>query len=256
MLFSDLLGSMVRTGETWTVRVPSDWLQGRSVFGGLQAALAFRAMRDIAPEHPLRVIQTTFIAPVHEGIVQIEAKVLRTGKTTVHAEARVFDGGALAAIAIAIFGKSRPSSIQVLPRPRVVNHVPVRAQSAKARTCRSRRSSSTSHARWLQGGPPGSGIRAPETIVEIGIKDTGPLTCAHILAIADATPPVALSMLKTPALGSSSLTLDARDDPRRRVPERRSLSKAFASTSSSSPEPAATRASRRSSGVRGASRSR
>ena len=42
MLFSDVLGSMTRAGDAWTVSVPADWLQGRSVFGGLQAALALQ----------------------------------------------------------------------------------------------------------------------------------------------------------------------------------------------------------------------
>ena len=51
-----------------TIEIPSDWLQGRSMFGGMQAALALKAMRTLVPEEfPLRTLQTTFMAPIPAG---------------------------------------------------------------------------------------------------------------------------------------------------------------------------------------------
>ena len=44
--FSTVLASMRKSGTGTSVIVPADWLQGRTAFGGLQAALAVRAMRD------------------------------------------------------------------------------------------------------------------------------------------------------------------------------------------------------------------
>ena len=65
MQFSEVLDSIARSHGVWTATVPEDWMQGRSIFGGLQSALALRAMRGLVPaELPLRILQTTFIAPV------------------------------------------------------------------------------------------------------------------------------------------------------------------------------------------------
>ena len=48
--FSEVLASMrPQPDGTLKVVVPEDWLQGRSVFGGLQMALAGRAMRSVLP---------------------------------------------------------------------------------------------------------------------------------------------------------------------------------------------------------------
>jgi hypothetical protein len=202
MLFSDVLGSMKRTGDTWAVHISADWLQGRSAFGGLQGALALRALQAIAPEHPLRVLQTTFLAPVNEGTARIEARILRAGKTTVHAEARIFDGENLAATVLGIFGKSRPSEIRVAPKQRVVERAPpplVPAERPRFLPAFLQHFD----ARWLRGAPPGSGSPLPEAVVEVTLHDPGPATEAHVLAIADATPPIGLSMLKTASPGSS-----------------------------------------------------
>jgi len=75
-----------------SLEVTADWLQGRTVFGGLQAAVALRAMRTLVPEVPLRTLQGTFLAPVPEGTLTATARVLRTGKSATHVEARIVDG--------------------------------------------------------------------------------------------------------------------------------------------------------------------
>ena len=202
MLFSEVLGSMTRSGDGWTARVPADWLQGRSAFGGLQAALALRAMRAVAPEHPLRVFQTTFIAPVTEGGARIETRLLRSGKTTVHAEARLFDGDDLAALAIGVFGKSRRSEVRLsLARP----ELPPGPPAIDLRDAPVAFPAFLEHfeMRWLRGAPPGSGNPSLHAVIEVGLRDPGVITEAHVLALADAPPPVALSILKTPVPGSS-----------------------------------------------------
>src|SRR5215467_326821 len=53
MLFSDVLAPATIRNGVWSVSVGEDWLQGRSLFGGMQSALALRAMRRlVAPEVP------------------------------------------------------------------------------------------------------------------------------------------------------------------------------------------------------------
>jgi hypothetical protein len=210
MLFSDVLRSLVPAppGDAWIATIPSDWLQGRSAFGGLQAALALRAMRALAPADPLRVLQTTFIAPVLEGSARLEARVLRAGKSTVHAEARIFSGGDLAAIVIAVFGKRRPSEIQVVPLPPALPPSPTPLTPLDRLDLPAGLPVFLQHfqMRWLRGMPPGAGDPSREAILEVGIRDPGAAaTEAHVIALADMPPPIALSMLKA-RVPASSLT--------------------------------------------------
>jgi acyl-CoA thioesterase len=94
MLYSQVLDTVRPLDGAWTAEIPDAWTQGRTIFGGVQAALALRAMRDLVPQTvPLRVLQTTFIAPVPAGRLHIEASVLRSGKSVTHVEARIVDQG-------------------------------------------------------------------------------------------------------------------------------------------------------------------
>jgi hypothetical protein len=57
--------------------------------------------------------------------------------------------------------------------------------------------------RWLQGGPPGTGTPLSESIVLVDMPGETHASEEHVLAIADATPPIGLSMLKKRVPGSS-----------------------------------------------------
>lgn len=182
--------------------VGDDWLQGRSVFGGLQAAIGLAAMRtclDVAV--PLRTLQMAFVAPVPAGTVRAEAKVLRSGKSATQVEARLIDGGQTLASMIAVFGLARES---------IVAHAPQRPPVEAGRAIRfpyieGKVPAFTQHfaAQWLQGSLPYSGGTSRRTVVELELRDEGPVGEAQILALADFIPPVALSLLPQPAPGSS-----------------------------------------------------
>jgi len=201
MRFSDLLASARETDGAWTTAIPEDWMQGRSAFGGLQGALAVRAMRScVPPDVPLRVLQMTFVAPA-AGDVSVQPRVLRAGKSATHIEARVSGGGELSAVAVGVFGRGRPSAVSVVPQ---VPPVPP-DEARRARPVRAERINFTQHftMRWLRGEPPFTGSRAPGAVVEVGIDDAGPTREEHVIAITDAIPPLALSWLDTPSFGSS-----------------------------------------------------
>ncbi|HZP12572.1 MAG TPA: thioesterase family protein [Nevskiaceae bacterium] len=202
MDFSGLLAAMRSTDGIWTATVDADWLQGRSVFGGLQAAIAWKAMRAlVAPEVPLRTLQVTFAAPIPAGDVVARAKVLRQGKSATQVEARLGAGDESQCVVLGVFGVSRESSVRILPTapaapggkaidftfvpgvtPNFTQFLPMR---------------------WLSGTPPYTNNPATRHVIEVNMKDRGPFSEAHLLAIADAPPPVALSMLRKPAAGSS-----------------------------------------------------
>jgi len=192
--YSQLMARIeAREGEA-VLEVPDDWLQGRTLFGGLQAAIALAAMRTLVTEAPLRTIQVTFIAPVPGGTVRAKAGILRSGKNTTHVEARIVDGDATLALAVGVFGSSRPSQVGLRPE-----QPPVKPENPmEMRYVAGTAPAFTQHfkARWLVGMPPFTRVlRNPQSVVEIGLRDSGVATEAHVMAFADFIPPVALSWL-------------------------------------------------------------
>jgi acyl-CoA thioesterase len=199
--FTELMRRAKRQPGAVELEVPSDWMQGRSVYGGLQLAVALEAMRTCVPTTVLRTLQTTFVAPVGEGTVRARAEVVRQGKNATHAEARIVDGKETLAIVVGVFGSARTSKAARLPRrPHVESSDPHELTFVSGLF-----PSFTQHfrARWLKGALPFAGQKAHEQVVEIAMRDEGPVTEGHVIAIADFMPPVALSQLDAPAPGST-----------------------------------------------------
>lgn len=220
MLFSSILASMTRDGDRWKASVPQTWLQGRSVFGGLQSAMAFRAMRPLVrTDLALRVLQTTFIAPVPAGDVELSARLLRVGKNTSQVEARILQGGDTAAIVVGVFGASRQSRVQVMPEQRfVVAPDPLELRFVPRITPNF---AQNFEVRWLSGGLPFTASAIPEAVVEIAMPGEEKTTVEHVLAIADVIPPVALAYLEMPAPGSSvTWTLEMLTEQTEHLPPR------------------------------------
>jgi len=181
--------------------VPADWMQGRTVFGGLQAAVALRAMRSLVPGVPLRTLQGTFLAPVPQGTVTAQAQVLRTGKSATHVEARIVDGDTTLALLVGVFGAPRASRVALAPRQTpVASPRPIDFPFMPGVTPEFTRHFKV---RWLQGQPPYTGDTRVDHILEVGLRDAGPTTEGHVLALADFIPPIALSHLKAPVPGST-----------------------------------------------------
>jgi acyl-CoA thioesterase len=203
MLFSEVLGSMKPRGAAWTAQASEDWTQGRSLFGGLQAALCVQAMRAALPAlPPLRTLQTAFVAPVPPGTVTMRARLLRQGKNAVQVEARIVDGEATCCFALGVFGAARSSAVRLAPPP------PAVAQNPDAPVLPyipGVTPAFTQHfvTRWLSGGLPFQGSRQADCLIETELRDGAVLAEAQVLAFADVIPPIALSWLDRPAAGSS-----------------------------------------------------
>src|SRR6476619_953124 len=199
--FSVLLSRIEAADGASMLDVPEDWLQGRTLFGGMQAVVGLAAMRSLAPEAPLRSLQVTFLAPVPGGPVRARARILRSGKSATHVEARIVDGDNTLAMMVGVFGQPRASAVTLRPRqadvtptnpfhlPRIPGVTPNFTQHFKSR--------------WIVGGPPWSGTEQPDIVVDLGMRDRGNATESHVLAMADFIPPIALSYLKTPVPAAS-----------------------------------------------------
>jgi acyl-coenzyme A thioesterase PaaI-like protein len=199
--FSVLL-SRIQAGEGESMlEVPEDWVQGRTLFGGLQTVISLAAMRTLAPAAPLRSLQVTFLGPVPGGPVRARAHVLRSGKNATHVEGRIVDGDSTLCFMVGVFGLPRPSALSLRPVQPVVTPV----NSIELPWIAGVTPNFTQHfkARWIVGGPPWSGIGRPDSVIELGMRDTGNATESHVVAMADFIPPVALSYLKTPVPAAS-----------------------------------------------------
>ena len=89
------------------VTVPSDWLQGRTAYGGLSAALCLEAVQRAIPGlPPLRSAQFAFIGPA-TGELRVTSSTLRAGRSSVFAGADLMGEDGLATRATFCFGRSR-----------------------------------------------------------------------------------------------------------------------------------------------------
>jgi len=195
---------LASTTPELALAIPDDWAQGRSAFGGLQAAFAVRAMRTLEPTAPLRSLQVTFVAPI-AGRMHATATLLRRGSSATQVEARIrADDGTIACIAIGVFGTARPSKIALVPAtppplsnpgapelPFIPNVTPAFIQHFRAR--------------WLRGNFPYMGGSAREHTLELAVRDPDEhdATEAHVIAFADFVPPIALTWLAEFAFGST-----------------------------------------------------
>lgn len=209
MRFSEVLATVHGADGQFTAQAPESWAQGRTLFGGLQAAIALRAMRAQMPDAaaaPLRTLQVVFIAPVPPGAVKVQTRLLRAGKSASQVEARIYDGAQLACLAVAIFGAPRQSVVAVAPQPPVVRPAEQIEPAASAglptflQHC---------ELRWAQGGKLFVGMNEPRAQIYARLLGDTLADECMVVAIADIPPPLGLSFLKKPAAGSSmTWTLD------------------------------------------------
>lgn len=205
MNFQQTLKTLARVDDSrWTAQVEDGWLQGRSVFGGLQAALGLAAIRGLLPESPpLRTLQVTFLAPVPAGEARIEARLLRAGRSAIHAEARLFDGDQLACLIVAVLGDVRPSSISIALPPVVAKRPPEQSMELPFVAGVAPAFMQQLRMRWADGAFPFCGGSEARTQVWVEIREAAEIDEGVLLALADAIPSPALSLLKRPAPASS-----------------------------------------------------
>jgi acyl-CoA thioesterase len=202
MRFSEAMRSVTSQGDGWQATVGEDWLQGRSAFGGLQAALALRAMRELVQaDLPLRTLQTTFVAPVPPGPVTIHARILREGRSATQIEASLSGGEQTLCRLVGVFGSARASVLDFQPVQPTVENAALR----ELRYVEGQMPSFMQHfrARWLSGDLPFTRGKSRDSVLQVSLRDEGAPDETHVLAFADFIPPIALGMFDRPTPGSS-----------------------------------------------------
>lgn len=216
--YRDVLASLRRAGDEWRADVTEDWLQGRTVFGGLQVALGVRAMRDALGEGaalPLRSLQATFVGPLPPSRdLRLRAETLRHGKSASQARCDLVHDGAVACTVVAVFGAPRASQIvKEIPRP-VVEVDPEALQDLPWIPGITPNLVQHMQLRWARGTRPYTGHHEPRSLVFARLNDRLCGAEEALIALADCIPPPALSMLTTPAPASSlNLMVELLGDP-------------------------------------------
>jgi acyl-CoA thioesterase len=193
--FETIMGSLSLQDGLHTGHVTPDWMQGRTVYGGMSAALCLQAVRNEHPDlPPLRSAHISFAGPV-AGDVSITTRMLRQGKSASFVTADLTSEAGFGTHATFTFGADRPSTKRQtrFPMPDVPGPDAVGPHFRKGST----QPHFTHHfdMRLAAGSPPVSG--ADEADICLWLKAhtgmTGALDVA-LLALGDAPPPAALSL--------------------------------------------------------------
>ncbi len=188
--------------------ISEHWSQGRSVYGGIGAALAVTAMRkEVAAERSLRSLMISFVGPLLPGESQVRTQTPRQGGNVTQAAAEVVQDGQICLQALAAFGKPRQGlSVAVdhgFKPGRPAPDVPLREQDPKRMPGFLR----YFDGHWMEGGTPYSGDAKNQiTIWAAHRTDLTAFPDEAIVAIADIPPPVLLNRFTDTRAPSSSLS--------------------------------------------------
>jgi acyl-CoA thioesterase len=196
--FSTTIASLREQEGGFHIASPEEWRQGRTLFGGLSAALAVEASRRSFPDlPPLRSAQFAFIGPA-EGELSLAPAMLRAGRTAAFASVVLSSPSGIAMQALFAYGAERSSAIDYLGLP--CPAVP------RAEDCPPFFGDSAPHyarqfeARLAGGASPISKADRPEFLLWLRHCDTGVhADVTSLIALADAPPPGALAMFAAPA---------------------------------------------------------
>lgn len=194
-----LLESVHEGGEGWVLAEAEGWTQGRTLFGGLTAALcAHAAGKTLEALPPLRSAQVAFVGPAATP-VRVSATELRRGRsaTIVSVDCRTETG--LAARALITYGAPRDSQVahdsSIAPTVAAPEDceafMPQREGPQGFFQKFDLRQAGVS--RPLSGGP-------PEFLAWVRLKERdGVDPTLALLAMADSLPPAAMAVFPAPA---------------------------------------------------------
>ena len=192
--YTEIIETFAAVPGAFRGRVAENWLQGRTLYGGLSAALCLEGALKAFPDlPPLRSAQIAFIGPA-EGDVAVRAGILRQGKSVTFVGADLSGEGGLAARAVFAFGLARASMFNRhftpmpdLPGPEASGHFfpPGVDGPAFARNF---------DVRLARGGVPMTSSMEHDHFLWVRHRDPDATSIAALLALADMPPPAMMPM--------------------------------------------------------------
>ena len=204
--YTELLAGLQRNSDdSIEAHIPASWMQGRTTYGGLTAALSLQGAMRLVDDIPIRSAQVAFVGPVG-GDITIKPTLLRRGKNTAFVSVDITAESGVTAQSIFAFGKARDSALHFDDMPMPVASAPEEIESFFDRD--RPRPGFTQNFDMLiaSGGRPVSG--SSEKSIGLWMRHLDPKTpqdATAILAIGDAPPPAVMSMFTQP-LRISSMT--------------------------------------------------
>lgn len=182
------------------------WAQGRTVYGGLSAALLYKACKiAVAPTRVMRSMTTNFVGPLMTDTpFFISVEIIREGKNVSQVQARAIQNDKISVVTQVCFGEKRTSKVSVLNDEKHGLEKPTKAKFIPQVPKVTPKFLKHIDLSIEEGGIPFSGrkkshyhgwMRYKKPPTEI--KDE------HIIGIIDAWPPTVLQMLKWPAPAST-----------------------------------------------------
>jgi acyl-CoA thioesterase II len=203
----DTIKEQFKNGQSLaTLSIPSSWAQGRTIYGGLSAALAYQAMKQsVTSDKQLRSLNTSFIGPINVNQeFEIAIEVLRQGKNVTQVLAKLIQNEKSALVAQASFGTDRESKIKVANQ--LFHDMPVPLKPSFLPRIPKVTPKFLSHFQLAKtkGGLPFTGRK--DSDVHGWMRFEQPpkeFTDAHLVALIDSWPPTILQMFKLPKMAST-----------------------------------------------------
>lgn len=191
--FSALMRGGVFNDGAYSLTIPESWMQGRTTYGGLSAAICFETTERSFPDlPPLRSAMVSFIGPAG-GAVKGKASLLRQGKSVSFVEADVIGEKGVATRTVFAFGSSRASAFDAIYAPAPTLRSPDEYEPYMGEGLGP---SFASHfdTRLVSGGRPLSGSKEHDHFIWVRHKDPTAQGLAALLALADMPPPAVMPM--------------------------------------------------------------
>lgn len=107
MSIQDLIDPITADGGPLHLPAAEEWMQGRTVYGGASALMAYVAvMRKFPDLPPLRAAQIGFVAPVGTDM-ELRAEMIRQGRNVTQIRSEILCEGRIALTAMWLFGTRR-----------------------------------------------------------------------------------------------------------------------------------------------------
>ena len=104
---SELIEPIAGSNATFRLPHASDWMQGRTLYGGASVLVAYtHAVRSLPDLPPLRAAQIGFVAPVGEEL-DMHTAIVRQGRNVTQVRTELHCDGKLALTALFLFGAAR-----------------------------------------------------------------------------------------------------------------------------------------------------
>ena len=194
--FTDLIeGLKNNQAGTWSVEITENWLQGRTTYGGLSAALCLAAVGNTHPNlPPLRSAQINFVGPAG-GPVTIKSEVMRQGRSVTYISAEMHGEKGLATHAVFCFGTNRNSRLDGAYKPTPVIPLPEQSESFFGEF-QGPVFTQNFECLLAKGARPVSRSEEPEHFIWARYKEPTPDSTLALLGIADMPPPAVLPMFQ------------------------------------------------------------